>query len=115
MHLFQVICIAIATSARQGDYLVFGCSILLMSMSLVLAGYLLCYMSSGLSCLEQQFLNRASRSQSLVERWRQEKKKRKLLPWLQAQKSSWLSSFAQLLGSGDGGECTCLSVGELLG
>lgn len=41
MHLFQVICIAIATSARQGDYLVFGCSILLMSMSLVLAGCLL--------------------------------------------------------------------------
>lgn len=27
MHLFQVICIAIAASARQGHYLIFGCSI----------------------------------------------------------------------------------------
>lgn len=68
MHLFQVICIAIATSARQGHYLIFGCSILPMGMRLFLAGCLLYYMSSGFSCLEQQFLNGASRSQSLVNR-----------------------------------------------
>lgn len=125
MHLSQVICTVIATAGRQAGR----------QRNCLIYGYALCwracsYFLSGVCCATCQLIlavwssfltgpqgtkafridrEKAQAEKTEVQEWEG------FLPWLQAQKSSQLSSFAQLLGSGYGGESSFLSVGWLVG